>query len=188
MWAERTVIGIQRASQRASWWIVVVSAYAPVFVLCLEFFLHRRIAIVRDWDIKILSETKMSFPSFRKLAGIAMGATVLGVSVFKLMQVDKTDEICHSPYFRKAFKELRAHPGAFYIIHSSAEWNKIVFILVFELLAAVEFLGEPIEQEKFDSSDGYNFCDGTKARFAVNVKGSKDKGYNTAHPNRILSK
>lgn len=59
---------------------------------------------------------------------------------------------------------------------------------MFELLAAVEFLGEPIEQEKFDSSDDYNFCDGTKARFAVNVKGSKDKGHKTTHPNRIRFK
>lgn len=81
--------------------------------------MYCRIAIVQDWDIKSLSVTKMSLPSFRKLAGIGVGVTVVGISVLKLLQVDKKDEICTSPYFRKAFKELRAHPGAFYDINSS---------------------------------------------------------------------
>lgn len=40
----------------------------------------------------------------------------------------------------------------------------------------MKLMGEPIKQLGFDPNDENNWCDGTRAKFHVRVKGPKDKG------------
>lgn len=48
--------------------------------------------------------------------------------------------------------------------------------LWFTCSGAVKLMGEPIKQLGFDPKDENNWCDATRAKFHVRVKGPKDKG------------
>lgn len=53
----------------------------------------------------------MKIPSLQTLGGTAVLITVVGVGGILLLRQKKLEEISGSPYFRAAFKILRAHQG-----------------------------------------------------------------------------
>lgn len=94
----------------------------------------------------------MKLPSMQTLRGIAVVTGLAGISGCVYLQLKATQNIGNSPFFREAFKILRADEGA------------------------QKLLGQPIKQLGFDITDKDNHCDGKFAQYHVRVKGPNDRG------------
>lgn len=115
----------------------------------------------------------MNLPSMNTLWKIAAYTGVGGITVAVILQLKKQEQVSGSPYFREAFKVLRANEGDYFrIFNGIGKFLRNIFIF----LGAKTLLGEPIKQLGFKASDPENFCDGKTAQFHVRVKGPKDKG------------
>lgn len=91
--------------------------------------------------------------STRTLMKVAAYGAVVVVGTGLYLQNSVKQNIRNTEFYKSALKTLRAHPGA------------------------IQFLGEPIKDNGFNYRDTQNNnFDDTKATFAVNVTGSKDKG------------
>lgn len=86
------------------------------------------------------------------LRGVAVVTALAGISGCVYLQIKATDNIGQSPFFREAFKILRADESA------------------------RKLLGQPIRQLGFDITNKDNHCDGKHAQYHVRVRGPNDKG------------
>lgn len=118
------------------------------------------------------------------LRSIAVLTAVGGVGGIVILRRKHLDEIAGSPYFREAFKILRAHPGT--VIN--CEQSRFSYVECMHggshFAGAVTLMGEPIKQLGFDPVDENNWCDGARAKFHVRVKGPKDTGCDSIQSKR----
>lgn len=145
------------------------------------------------WEFALWIESesnslKMKLPSLQSLYSTAMVIAVGGIGGIFILRMNKLNDISGSPYFREAFKILRAHQGMARYADSSLNLWCEKWYSGLNHSGAVQLLGEPIKQLGFDPVDVNNWCDGTRAKFHVRVKGPKDKGISRQRKSNLISK